>query len=188
MVHYVILVVCPIGSSSDVFCKKHLRRLSWWANPFLVAKQGEAQTGFLFSRGDKGQAFYLVHLFFAEVIDLTGMQCRWRQGEMDGGGQQSLDVNSDCPHCSQQASSKQRLGARAWSLGRFSMQLWNWTRRATTIYTKHELQLTRRSSHSTSFCKQHRRIRPASDPRPDAQANYSNGPTLFKTFSKTCLT
>lgn len=98
-IHYIILVVCRAGSPEDDFCKKRLVPVQWQSNPFVRIATSGIQQEFQFSMGDRNSAWYLVHLFFAHEIDLTQIPCQWGFADFFGDGQQSLELNDDCPHC-----------------------------------------------------------------------------------------
>ncbi|KAH7732061.1 Protein M01B2.12 [Aphelenchoides avenae] len=95
-IHYVILVVCRVGSEEDFFCCENLVQLAWRANPFFRV----ADHTYEVSTGDQQNSHYLVHLFYAHDIDLKNTATRWSNNMMIGQGQRPLEINSDCLHCS----------------------------------------------------------------------------------------
>lgn len=108
-IHYVILVICRAESKEDNFCKEHLVPLIWSNNPFVVARSN----GSMFSKGNQKKAWYLVHVFFAHEVSLRGINCWWTHVKINGGGQQTLEVNEDCAHCKLPDSPTERYSKSA---------------------------------------------------------------------------
>ena len=93
--HHVSLVLCELGSDSDIFCDNVLPRLDIRNNMFLyIAQDGNVRV----TQGRRGGVY--VEILYTEDMDISDLQDRFMDVRYFSGGRfPNPRKNKACPHC-----------------------------------------------------------------------------------------